>query len=243
MKEQKPHSDNYRTWIISAVIAVVIIFLCVLLLNIAFTNNILCNLGTFGDSFGAMNALFSGLAFAILTVATVMQFNELKETKKQANETYKVLLNQIELLEKSNRSSVVVNLFNEFRSEKWTGIRNQIYEFKKKGKVLEFDKVREYSHFLNHFGFLLEHGYVDVRSLYETFGRGVMEFWRLYEKDIKKERNNSESLQEYRPYQYHLQYLNWELMKYFYEGREHIETLLIKINDWNENEGQTLPFK
>ncbi|NAY93434.1 hypothetical protein GTQ34_16100 [Muricauda sp. JGD-17] len=234
MGEKKLYSDNYKAWIIWALIAVVTIFLCIVLLNVVFTNDILCNLGTFGDSFGAMNALFSGLAFAILIVATLMQFNEIKETRKQANNNYKALLEQIELLEKSNRSSVVVNLFNEFRGEKWTDIRNQMYEEKKKGEILEFDKVREYSHFLNHFGFLLEHGYVDVRPLYETFGRGVMEFWRLYEKDIKKQRDHTNSIEKYRPYQYHLEYLDWQLRKYYNEGRNDIEELLKKINDWDK---------
>ncbi|BFP43214.1 hypothetical protein FGF1_40590 [Flavobacteriaceae bacterium GF1] len=234
MSKEELQSQKYRIWIIGAVILVLVIFLAIIALNVVFTDDILCNLGTFGDSFGAMNALFSGLAFAILIVATLMQFNEIVETRKQANDNYRTLLKQIDLLEKSNRSSVVINLFNEFRGEKWTDIRNQMNESKEKGEVLEFKLVREYSHFLNHFGFLLEHGYVDIKSLYQTFGRGVMEFWRLYQEEIKKERNHSNSIEKYRPYQYHLEYLDWRLRKYFNEGRNDIEKLLKEINDWDK---------
>jgi Putative phage abortive infection protein len=41
------------------------------------------NYGTFGDMFGAINALFSGLAFACLIFATFMQREELKLQRKE----------------------------------------------------------------------------------------------------------------------------------------------------------------
>lgn len=197
----------------------------------------------YGDSFGLVNSLFSALAFAAIIISLFFQKKELEiqiqEVRtsnielKQSNE---FLGKQIKILAKSNDANVVIGLFNEFRDKKWTTIRNLMNESRRNGEALEFDKVREYSHFLNHFGFLLEHGYIDIRPLYETFGRGAMEFWRLYKKDIKKERNHSDSLEEYRPYQYHLEYLDWELRKYFDEGRRNIEKLQRKINDWDQNE-------
>ena len=43
----------------------------------------LARLGTFGDSFGALNTLFSGLAFSGIIVSIVLQSRELKETRKE----------------------------------------------------------------------------------------------------------------------------------------------------------------
>jgi hypothetical protein len=43
--------------------------------------------GTFGDMFGAINALFSGLAFLGLTVALVLQYEELKEQRREIQQS------------------------------------------------------------------------------------------------------------------------------------------------------------
>lgn len=40
-------------------------------------------LGTFGDSFGALNTLFSGLAFAAISLSLYLQAQEIKETRKE----------------------------------------------------------------------------------------------------------------------------------------------------------------
>lgn len=41
------------------------------------------NLAPFGDSFGALNALFSGLAFAAVTIALLLQKDGLRDTREQ----------------------------------------------------------------------------------------------------------------------------------------------------------------
>ncbi len=43
--------------------------------------------GTFGDMFGAVNALFSGLAFLGLIVAILLQYQELKEQRREIRES------------------------------------------------------------------------------------------------------------------------------------------------------------
>lgn len=44
---------------------------------------LLSRLGTFGDSFGTLNTLFSGLAFAGIIISIILQSRELKETRKE----------------------------------------------------------------------------------------------------------------------------------------------------------------
>ena len=47
--------------------------------------------GTFGDLFGAVNALFSGLAFAVLIYTIILQREEIKENRRE------IVLNRKEL--------------------------------------------------------------------------------------------------------------------------------------------------
>lgn len=41
------------------------------------------NLGAFGDTFGALNALFSGMAFAGIIISIILQSKELRETREE----------------------------------------------------------------------------------------------------------------------------------------------------------------
>lgn len=43
--------------------------------------------GTFGDMFGAVNALFSGLAFLGLILAIILQYQELKEQRREIRDS------------------------------------------------------------------------------------------------------------------------------------------------------------
>ncbi|WP_310620879.1 putative phage abortive infection protein [Flexibacterium corallicola] len=58
--------------------------------------------GTFGDTFGAVNALFSGLALAGLCYAILLQQHELRITKKDARRTKQMLDEQTQHLELQN---------------------------------------------------------------------------------------------------------------------------------------------
>jgi hypothetical protein len=49
----------------------------------AYSKDNLARTGTFGDTFGAVNALFSGLAFAGVAVAVVFQWKELQHLEEQ----------------------------------------------------------------------------------------------------------------------------------------------------------------
>lgn len=64
-------------------------------------------LGTFGDSFGALNTLFSGLAFTGIIVSIFLQSKELKETRGEI----KAQGEQFELQTKSLNKQVFENTF------------------------------------------------------------------------------------------------------------------------------------
>lgn len=60
--------------------------------------------GTFGDMFGAVNALFSGLAFAGLIITLLYQREELKLQREELQETRKELKGQREEFEEQNKT-------------------------------------------------------------------------------------------------------------------------------------------
>jgi hypothetical protein len=65
------------------------------------------NRGTFGDKFGAVNALFSGLAFAGLIVTILLQREELHETQEAVK-------NQTKEFEKQNETLALQRFENSF---------------------------------------------------------------------------------------------------------------------------------
>lgn len=60
--------------------------------------------GQFGDKFGAVNALFSGLAFAGLIFTIILQKNELALQRKELSLTHEELKGQKEQLEEQNKT-------------------------------------------------------------------------------------------------------------------------------------------
>lgn len=60
--------------------------------------------GTFGDTFGAANALFSGTALLMLVLAVTLQREELQEVKDERKDTKKLLEGQEQLNEAQGRA-------------------------------------------------------------------------------------------------------------------------------------------
>lgn len=90
-------------WIVLAIIGVIAAWgLSWWLIN----RNIDCatDRGTFGDMFGAVNALFSGLAFAGLIVTLIYQKEEIKLQRDELAETRKELQGQREEFEEQNKT-------------------------------------------------------------------------------------------------------------------------------------------
>lgn len=84
------HTKSISFWKIAAIpIAVVLIygaFFCMLVWNVSLAAlPELIRKGEFGDSFGTLNALFSGLAFAGVVITLLMQKADLAVTRNQTN--------------------------------------------------------------------------------------------------------------------------------------------------------------
>lgn len=107
MCNDKQNKDNpksqLRFWIIVAIMGVIALWGLSWLGISKFIDNP-TNQGTFGDMFGAVNALFSGLAFAGLIVTLIYQKEELKLQRDELAETRKELQGQREEFEEQNKT-------------------------------------------------------------------------------------------------------------------------------------------
>lgn len=102
--------------------------------------------GLFGDKFGAINALFSGLAFAGIIFTIVLQRKELSLQRKELEDTRNVLKNQNETLELQRFENTFFNLL-KLQRETFDGIsitvagttytKSQVFE----RKWLEFKEL------------------------------------------------------------------------------------------------------
>ncbi len=70
--------------------------------------------GQFGDQFGAVNALFSGLAFAGLIFTIILQKNELALQREELTQTHEELKGQKEQLEEQNKTLKIQRFENTF---------------------------------------------------------------------------------------------------------------------------------
>lgn len=115
-QEDNNSSDNFLTiFLIIAVVLLIVTFIFPFAINRYFSDWSIS--GTFGDTFGALNALFSGLAFTGVIVTILIQRTELKnqrtelqlqriemqETRKEflINRTTSLVYNQLDRFEKS----------------------------------------------------------------------------------------------------------------------------------------------
>lgn len=70
--------------------------------------------GQFGDKFGAVNALYSGLAFAGLIFTIILQKNELALQRKELSLTHEELKGQKEQMEEQNKTLNIQRFENTF---------------------------------------------------------------------------------------------------------------------------------
>lgn len=80
--------------------------------------------GTFGDSYGALNTLFSGLAFSGIVVSVFLQSHELADTRRE-------LESQKEELRKSHIHQVLVSILGEYRSLEMLAAVRGLWDFRK----------------------------------------------------------------------------------------------------------------
>lgn len=155
------------------------------------------NQGTFGDMFGAVNALFSGLAFAGLIITLLYQREELKLQREELQETRKELKGQNKTMKRqrfentffnmlSLQQEIIANLSIERKEREWNRLESQWKErvinnkgrevFEKiyvhigiKGIVNEgIEKYNEYRKLISRFDHYFRHLYRIFKYIDET---------------------------------------------------------------------------
>ena len=96
------NNNLWKTLSIAGIIVVIIWILSWVLIDIHIKE--ITDRGTFGDKFGAVNALFSGLAFAGLIVTLLYQKEELKLQREELAQTREELKGQREEFEEQNKT-------------------------------------------------------------------------------------------------------------------------------------------
>jgi hypothetical protein len=117
---QKDFNENTKIWILSliligGVITFVLLYAVVLLIfTWPITEFSVAKSGVFGDSFGALTSLFSGLAFAGLIITIVMQKDELALQREELSLTRQELTGQKEEMRVQNETMKIQRFENTF---------------------------------------------------------------------------------------------------------------------------------
>jgi hypothetical protein len=111
---------SYFIWISLIILAISIPFPFIVKLFLADWSKS----GTFGDTYGALNAIFSGITVAGLIITILMQRNELGNQKKEMQDTRRefsinritgVIYNQLERYERAVENLIIINNNEEFK--------------------------------------------------------------------------------------------------------------------------------
>lgn len=97
--------------------------------------------GTFGDMFGAVNALFSALAFAGLIITLIMQHDELRLQRDEPVKTNKTLELQHKELQQTNEALELQRKEIEQTNEELKGQREEFEQQNSTFKVQRFENT------------------------------------------------------------------------------------------------------
>lgn len=151
-QNDKETESSLKTWVIPVIVSGVIVLwgLSWLLISVFIDES--TNRGVFGDMFGAVNALFSGLAFAGLIVTLLYQKEELQLQREELAETRKELNAQKLEFQEQNKTMKrqrfentffnMLSLQNEIVTNlSYEGLQKEWSESKKKW----VDEIKNYS--------------------------------------------------------------------------------------------------
>jgi hypothetical protein len=103
------------TWLIVTVLTVFVLYAAILLLAVSFGKNLsIEKSGVFGDSFGALTALFSGLAFAGMMITVLLQRDELALQRQELQLTRGEMQNQRAQMVQQNKTLAKQTFENTF---------------------------------------------------------------------------------------------------------------------------------
>lgn len=112
-KETKKKSDSTNYWPLILLSAGVVVLFCINWWWLTTFDNPEKQ-GQFGDQFGAVNALFSGLAFAGLIFTIILQKKELALQREELSQTREELNGQKKQMEEQNRTLRIQRFENTF---------------------------------------------------------------------------------------------------------------------------------
>lgn len=169
---------NYKNYIVWSVIGVIAVWAFTFLLYFINDSE---ERGQFGDMFGAVNALFSGLAFAGLIITLILQREELSLQRDELKQTRKEFEDQNKTMKRQRFENTFFNLMSLHQN-----ITDNI-EYKYSGITLKGRDVfkRLYQEaFNNVFGIGLQCGdkkllnnlYFDTFNHYLHFFEGILRF-------------------------------------------------------------------
>ena len=123
--------------------------------------------GTFGDLFGAVNALFSGFAFLGVIVAILLQKEELEEQRKEIKES-RIAQNKsaVALGRQSKISGLMARL--DATNHVLKSVDRQISRASKSGQYDSSSKVKTLTEKQEKFELLVENLLVEIESLEEV---------------------------------------------------------------------------
>lgn len=191
MTTEKPKDNKGTNYTLLILFSIIVILLYAV--SWYFIDNIIVDVnerGLFGDKFGAVNALFSGLAFAGLIFTIILQKKELALQREELTDTRKELKGQKVQLEIQNETLKVQrfeNTFFQMLSQFQIIVNNIAYSYKDtsgdvhnvNGREAFYDSFEVAVHHLNIEDwnpFNLNRPLIGMRDVIKTYGyKGYME--------------------------------------------------------------------
>ncbi|MBO6793541.1 MAG: hypothetical protein JJ895_06505 [Balneolaceae bacterium] len=166
----------------------VLIILTIIALIIYFVFDNWTDRGTFGDMFGAINTLFSGLAFAGVIYAIILQSRELELQRREMRASR----SEYRFSNRLRKMEILNDFYNRYESEYYRKIRKESAELILAAKELPTDNsshtksIDDLLNFFQELGILLKHEILDVEFVANRFATESRAFYLLTHEYIIK---------------------------------------------------------
>lgn len=133
MKRKSHFKENKKLYLISITIIAFIFLSFLIYINYfdLFNHKYICHEpGTFGDTFGGLNALFSALAFGGLIITILLQREDLQKQKEAIDQTNREMKNQIKEFELNRFTNIIYKEKESISLPKIKQIETLILSFK-----------------------------------------------------------------------------------------------------------------
>lgn len=138
--------------------------------DIASGDNYLANSGVFGDSYGALNTLFSGFAFCGIIISIFLQSQELRETRQEVKGQKEALEKQnfeqtfFHLLSTHNQIVLSIDVVDQVKGEKTGRDCFGIFYQEFKGRYINKSKNSNHSDELEFIRDIYKELYTDIQE-------------------------------------------------------------------------------